>query len=189
MPARDVWCAMRRSRSLSTAWLLGSLLCLASEAHAAPPALTCAVEGLSRGVKVHELCQALAQQLGRSVVSVNDAREAKRGEAVQIIPGDVAWTVVWLVDARVRTWTRVSKIEPIGEQVKLLARAARELAKQAKAMERPESACLRLDPNGGYKTRSSDISYPWAELSPCKRKLVEVVDPWWLPAPDGTPAP
>jgi hypothetical protein len=170
-------------RSLCTAWLLlGSLLCILPTARAAPN-LTCAVEGMSRGVKAKELCQALAEQLGREVVLAGDAREAKRGEAVEIIPGDVAWTVVWLVDGRVRTWTRVSKIEPTGEQVQLVARAARELAKQARGLERAESTCLRLDSNAGYKARSSDISYPWAELSPCKRKLVEVVDPWWLRAP------
>lgn len=170
-------------RSSWTTWLLlASLLCISRTASAAP-SLTCAVEGMSRGVKAKELCQALAEQLGREVVLVGDAREAKRGEAVEIIPGDVAWTVVWLVEGRVRTWTRVSKIEPTAEQVKLVTRAARELAKQSRGLERPESACLRLDPNAGYKARSSDISYPWAELSSCKRKLVEVVDPWWLRAP------
>jgi hypothetical protein len=158
-------------------WVL-SLSLFALPVQAAAPSLTCAVEGMSRGVKPSALCQALAAQLDRSVVMVTDAREAQKGEAVQIITGDVAWTVVWLVDGHVRTWTRVSKTEPLDEQVKLLARAARELAKQAKAIDKTASACLRIDPS---KTRNRDLSYPWAELSPCKRKLVEVVDPWWLP--------
>jgi hypothetical protein len=162
---------------------LVSLSPLAS-AHAAAAKLPCAVEGMSRGVKPGALCQALAHQLERNVVLVHDAREATQGEAIQIITGDVAWTVVWLLDGHVRTWTRVSKIEAIPEQVKLLARAARELSKQARAMERGDPTCLRVDPG---KARNPDLSYPWAELSPCKRKLVEVVDPWWLPG--GTAAP
>jgi hypothetical protein len=166
------------------AWVLGLGL-LASSAQAAAPALPCAVEGLSRGVKPSALCQALATQLARGVELVGDAREANKGEAVQIITGDVAWTVIWLLDGRVRAWTRVSKVDPIEEQVKLLARAARELAKQAKTLEREATTCLRVDPS---KARHPDLAYPWAELSPCKRKLVEVVDPWWLPAKD-TSAP
>lgn len=173
---------MRRCvRVLSAAWLLVWGAFSVPSAHAAAPGLTCAVEGMSRGIRSKELCQALAAQFGRGVSMVADAREVQRGDAVQIITGDVAWTVVWLVDGHVRTWTRVSKIDPIEEQVKLLARAARELSKQAKDVERPDN-CLRIDPNGGHKLRSSDLTYPWAELQPCKRKSVEVVDPWWLPA-------
>jgi hypothetical protein len=147
---------------------------------AAPTPLPCAVEGVSRGVRASALCQALGTQLGRQVKMVADAREAHEGEAVQLISGDVVWTVIWLVDGRVRTWTRVSKAEPTEEQVELLTLAARELSKQAKPIERDGAACLRIDPNGGHKLRSSDLSYPWAELSPCKRKLVEVLDPWWI---------
>lgn len=174
-------------RAILTAWLLGFMAWAAASARAAPPDLTCAVEGMSRGVKGSELCQALAARLGRRTVLVTDAREAKHGEAVQIISGDVAWTVVWLIDGHVRTWTRVSKIEPIDAQIKLLARAARELSLQAKGLGRAENSCLRLDPEGASK-RSLDIAYPWAELSPCKRKVVEVVDPWWLPAGRSDPA-
>jgi acetylornithine deacetylase/succinyl-diaminopimelate desuccinylase-like protein len=152
---------------------------LASTAHAAAPKLPCAVDGLSRGVKPNVICQALAAQLDRNVTLVNDAREAAKGDAVQIITGDVSWTVIWLIDSHVRAWTRVSKIEPVAEQVKLLARAARELAKQAKTVEPGEGTCVRVDPS---RARNPDLSYPWAELSPCKRKLVEVLDPWWVPA-------
>ncbi|MET0284342.1 MAG: hypothetical protein ABW352_07725 [Polyangiales bacterium] len=169
---------------MKLAWVL-CLGLLASSAQAAAPSLPCAVEGLSRGVKPSAICQALATQLARSVVLVGDAREADKGDAVQIITGDVAWTVIWLLDGRVRTWTRVSKVDPIDQQVKLLARAARELARQAKTLEREESTCLRVDTS---KARNLDLAYPWAELSPCKRKLVEVVDPWWLP-PKDTSAP
>jgi hypothetical protein len=161
------------------------LVLLASTAHAAASSLPCAVEGMSRGVKPDALCQALARQLGREISLIHDAREAKQGEAIQLISGDVDWTVVWLVGGRVRTWTRVSKIDPVGEQVKLLARAARELAEQAKEMDKAAAGCLRLVQGN---TRHPDLSYPWAELSPCKRKRVEVPDPWWLPA-RGTPAP
>ncbi|HEX5661606.1 MAG TPA: hypothetical protein VFX59_30660 [Polyangiales bacterium] len=165
-------------------WLLCSSL-FAATAQAGVATLPCAVEGMSRGVKPAALCQALASQLERSVVLVSDARETSKGDAVQVITGDVTWTVVWLLDGHVRTWTRVSKVEPIGEQVRLLARAARELARQAKTLEPAEETCLRVDPS---KARNPDLSYPWAELSPCKRKLVEVLDPWWVP-PKSTDAP
>ncbi len=163
---------------MKLAWA-GCLLVIAASAQAAGPSLPCAVEGMSRGVKPGALCQALAGQLDRDVVLVEDARETRKGEAIQVITGDVAWTLVWLVDGHVRTWTRVSKVDPLAEQVKLLTRAARELAKQAKTIDQSEPTCLRVDPS---KVKNPDLSYPWAELSPCKRKLVEVVDPWWLPA-------
>lgn len=154
------------------------LVLFASTAHAGQPALPCAVEGLSRGVKPDELCQALAGELTRSVVVVDDARSTTQGEAIEVITGDVSWTLVWLRDGRVRTWTRVSKLDSVSEQVKLLARAARELAKAATSLGERDSTCLRVDAS---KARNLDLSYPWAELSPCKRKVVEVPDPWWLP--------
>jgi hypothetical protein len=167
-------------------WVLAvGLLAVTPAGALAVAPLPCAVDGLSRGVKPGAICQALAAQLDRHVTLVNDAREAAKGDAVQIITGDVAWTVIWLIDGHVRSWTRVSKIEPIGEQVKLLARAARELAKQAKTVEQGEPTCLRVDSS---KLRHPDLTYPWAELLPCKRKLVEVLDPWWLP-PKSSVAP
>jgi len=153
----------------------------AAKAHAqagASTTLACAVEGTPRGLRAADLCKALGRELGRPTALIDDARATKRGDALQIIAGDVQILVVWLSAGHVRAWTRVSKIEAAADQLRFLVRAARELAKAAPAQERE---CVQLDPNGGRKMRSPDLSYPWAELKPCQRRPVEVVDPWWLP--------
>ena len=93
---------------------------------------------------------------------------------------DVQWTVIWLNEGHVRAWTRVSVTEAADEQVRFVVRATQALAKASAA---PEKVCVRLDPNGGRKMRSDDLTYPWAELKPCRQKRVEVPDPWWLAAP------
>jgi hypothetical protein len=147
-----------------------------AEAQAAS-ALTCAVEGLTPGLRPADLCRAVGRELKRSMVWVDDARASKTGAAVQIIQGDVQWIVAFLVDGRVRAWTRVSKIEAASDQLRFLVNAARELAKVAPAIDKE---CVQVDPNGGRKMRSSDLTYPWAELKPCRRHSLEVVDPWWL---------
>jgi hypothetical protein len=170
---------------LLSAWMLAAACLCAGEAHAqvaqvakAAPALACAVEGTERGVRASELCRALGRELGRSTTLVDDARTTKHGEAIQIIHGDVQWVVAWLANGHVRAWTRVSKIEADEDQLRFLVRAARELAKVSPALQRE---CVQLDPNGGQKMRSPDLTYPWAELKPCRRRSIEVVDPWWLP--------
>jgi hypothetical protein len=146
--------------------------------------LACAVEGTPRGLRGADLCKALGRELGRPTTMIDDARTTKRGDALQIIAGDVQILVVWLSDGHVRAWTRVSKIEAAADQLHFLVRAARELAKAVPALERE---CVQLDPNGGRKMRSPELSYPWAELKPCQRRSVEVVDPWWLPDGVNTP--
>ncbi|MDB4989060.1 MAG: hypothetical protein JWN04_4238 [Myxococcaceae bacterium] len=124
-----------------------------------------------------ELCAALGQALKRSITLVDDARGAT-GDAVQVIRGDVQWTVIWLASGKVRAWTRVSQTEAADEQLRFVVHATEALAK---AHLTAEHKCVRLDPNGGRKMRARELSYPWAELKPCKHKAIEVVDPWWLP--------
>jgi hypothetical protein len=151
---------------------------------ASAAALPCAVDGSVRPQRAEDLCRAVQRELGRTLTTVEDARAIKRGEAVQFIQDDVHWVVIWLLDGRIRAWTRVSKTEAADDQVKFLARAARELAKAAQGDER---TCVRLDPNAGHKMRSTDLTYPWAELARCPRRWVEVVDPWWIaPTADKT---
>lgn len=141
-------------------------------------ALPCAVEGSARPLRAAELCSALQRELGRPMQPVDDARTVQKGDALQLIHDDVQWSVIWMIDGRIRVWTRVSKADVAEDQVRFLARATRALAKAARTKE---PNCLRLDPNAGHKMRSPDLTYPWAALAPCKRKYVEVVDPWWFP--------
>lgn len=168
-------------------WLVTffALLLLAPRGLADARALSCAVEGSARPMRAAELCKALQSELKRPLAAVQDARDVKRGDALQLIHDDVQWTVIWLSAGRIKAWTRVSKVEAEDDQVRFLARAIRALAKAAP--QTAEASCVRLDPNGGHKMRSPELSYPWAELAPCTRQVVEVVDPWWLPgaASDG----
>jgi hypothetical protein len=171
-----------RHRFLEPALLLGCLAVFLGRptAQAQPPpraTLACAVEASKRVLRAASFCDALGRALGRPVTATDDARSVKRGDSVQVLRSDVQWIVIWLVDGRVRAWTRVSLIEPLAQQLSILVRAATALPRGL--AEAPE--CVRLDPNAGYKVRSADLTYPWAELRPCKRKLVEVADPWWLP--------
>ncbi|MDB4976656.1 MAG: hypothetical protein JWN48_4997 [Myxococcaceae bacterium] len=164
---------------LSVLALLAVLLSVAPGAAQAPTraGLTCGVEGATRGVRRADLCTALGQALKRTVTQVEDARDSS-GDAVQIIGGDVQWIVIWLSTGRVRAWTRVSQTEAADDQLRFVVRATEALIK---ASSPAQQDCVRLDPNGGRKMRSTDLTYPWAELRPCKRRQVEVVDPWWLP--------
>lgn len=145
-----------------------------------PNTLACAVESSARPLRAAELCQKLERELGRPLALVDDARSITRGEAVQLIQDDVHWVVIWLTDGSIRAWTRVSKLEAADDQVRFLGRALRALAKVAKVRE---PSCVRLDPNAGHKVASPELTYPWAELRPCKRRQVEVVDPWWTAPP------
>jgi hypothetical protein len=170
-------------------WQLGALLivcfsCAARAEGSDPAPLRCAVEGSVRPLRPAELCRELQRELGRPLTFVEDGRAVKRGAAVQFIHDDVHWVAIWLVDSRIRAWTRVSKTEAADDQVRFLARAVRALAKAAREQE---PHCVRLDPNAGHKMRSADLSYPWAELERCPRRWVEVVDPWWLPGDSQKP--
>lgn len=178
----------RRGRSLlHVVGLLAWALCLsratATAQKPALPGLICGVEGSTRGPRSADLCSALGRELKRTVTLVDDARGAP-GDALQIIRGDVQWTVIWLADGHVRAWTRVSQTEASNDQVRFVVNATRALVKAGAAMTKTALAndCVRLDPNGDHPMRSSDLTYPWAELKPCHRKVIEVVDPWWLPA-------
>jgi hypothetical protein len=168
-------------RRCLSAWcaLVFISLFVTAQTHADARALSCAVEGSARPMRAAELCKALQVELKRPLAAVADAREVKRGDALQLIHDDVQWTVIWMSSGRIKAWTRVSKVEAEEGQVRFLARAIRALAKAAP--QAAESTCVRLDPNGGHKMRSPELSYPWAELAPCTRQVVEVVDPWWLP--------
>jgi hypothetical protein len=162
---------------------------LADAPAGAAASLACAVDGTPRGLRSSELCKAVGRELTRPTQLVDDARVIKQGDALQIVADDVQFVLVWLAEGRVRAWTRVSKIEAANDQLRYLLRATRELAKVAPAVERE---CVQLDPNAGRKMRSTDLTYPWAELKPCQRRLVEVVDPWWSPtsasqSPGGSP--
>ena len=161
-------------------WLVGCLLAslpMAASARAQHPAFACSVEASKRVLRAADFCEALGRRLGRPVTPIDDARDAKHGDSVQVLHSDVQWIVIWLVDGHVRAWTRVSQIETAKQQLSMLVRAAIALPRNI-----PEPhACVRLDPYGGYKMRSSDLTYPWAELKPCKQRQVEVTDPWWLP--------
>jgi hypothetical protein len=175
---------------LGVSALWGGLQSVVCPARAQAPAaasasLACAVEGTPRGMRTADLCKAVGRELTRPTALVDDARTIKRGDALQIIAGDVQFLLVWLSEGRVRAWTRVSKIEAAGDQLRYLLRATRELARVAPALDRE---CVQLDPNAGRKMRSADLAYPWAELKPCQRRQVEVVDPWWLPVAVVTPA-
>ncbi len=164
--------------SVRLAWTLLAAQLLWTTAAAAAEPLACGVEGTSRPVQASEVCRALGRALGRPIAIVDDARKVARGDALQVIQEDVEWIVVWLVDSHVRSWTRVSKIEAAPDQLRFLARAARALAELSPPP--PKRACVRVDPDS-RSARSPDLIYPWAELRPCRRRLVEVVDPWWLP--------
>jgi len=166
--------------ALLTTGLLAALVAGPAQGQAGQSrALACAIDGSVRPLRASELCRALQRELGRPLTHVDDARAVKRGEAIQLIQDDVQWVVIWLVDGRIRAWTRVSKVEAADDQLRYLARATQALARSGSTSTEP--SCVRLDPNAGRKMRSPDLTYPWAELSPCKRQWVEVVDPWWVP--------
>jgi hypothetical protein len=137
--------------------------------------LACAVEG-GRAVKPAKLCEQLGQALGRPVKLIDDARKAGQGDSLQILRDDVRWTLVLLQNGIVRSWTRVSVADARGHEASFFARAARGLLRAA---PKPAEACVRLEPGGENSTRTTDLVYPWAELKPCVRRVVDVVDPWW----------
>jgi hypothetical protein len=89
---------------------------------------------------------------------------------------DVRWTVVLLQNGSVRSWTRVSVADARGREASFFARAARGLLRAA---PKPAETCVRLVPGSENSSRTTDLVYPWAELKPCVRRVVDVVDPWW----------
>ncbi len=168
-------------------WLLwtASLLAQGSEpavaqSDPASAVLRCAVDGSSPTLSPKSLCEQLAGALGRSSVVVADARKGGKGEAVQIMRDDVQWTVVLLRGGVVRSWTRISAADARGREVVFFTRALRSLMQSAPKKAEP---CVRLDPDNGRSKRSLDLVYPWAELKPCVRRVIDVVDPWWTARP------
>lgn len=159
--------------SLALSTLAGSAL--AQPAAAAPP-LACAVEAPNDKPAPAHVCQQLGKVLNRQVRRVDDARKEGRGDAVQIIRDDVQWTVVLLAAGNVRAWTRVSAADAQGQEASFFARAVRVLMRtEPKAAE----TCVRVVPSEDRSARAPDLVYPWAELKPCVRRSIEVVDPWW----------
>ena len=168
----------RRALSLVLTLSLGGGLALAQDA---PKPLACAVEA-GRELKAAKICEQLGQALGRPVQLVADARKAGPGDSLQILRDDVRWTVVLLQNGAVRSWTRVSIADARGREASYFARAARGLLRAApKAAEK----CVRLDPGGENSSRTNDLVYPWEELKPCVRRVIDVVNPW-LTAPGGS---
>jgi hypothetical protein len=137
--------------------------------------LRCAVESTMRGITPKTLCEQLGQALGRAMPLINDARKDAKGDSVQIMHDDVQWTLVLLRRGAVRSWTRVSASDARGHEVVYFARALRSLLT---AEPKSPSACVRLEPKNPL-SGAFDLVYPWAELKPCERRVVEVPDPWW----------
>jgi hypothetical protein len=168
--------ALSPARIALALWLTAAqaLAQAAGEAPARAP-LACAVEA-SRYMKPAQLCGKLGQLLGRQVRLVADARKAGSGEALQILRDDVRWTLVLLKDGAVRAFTRVSVTDARGREATFFARAARSLLQTS---PKPSEQCVRLDPSSENSARVTDLVYPWAELKPCVRRVVDVIDPWW----------
>jgi hypothetical protein len=145
----------------------------AQDAGAAP--LRCAVEGNTPQAQAKALCEGLGQALGRPATWVDDARKDKSGESLQIVRDDVQWTLVLLRKGMVRSWTRVSVADAKGQELSFFTRAVRSLLK---ASPKGNAPCVRLDPKQ-RSARAPDLVYPWGELKPCVRQVVDVVDPWW----------
>jgi hypothetical protein len=170
---------MRLRNLLLQASLAGALLSVAGGALAqaqSNASLPCAVLGIGSEKRARALCAAVSRELGRSSVLVDDGRGVKRGDALHIELGDVAWTVVWLRDGQPRAFTRVSTVDAAGREALYLSRASRALERESRRVQRK---CLRVEPNGGRVMRSADLAYPWVELKTCRVHPIDVVDPWW----------
>jgi hypothetical protein len=163
-----------RRWTITTLALVGLALPVAAQDAGVSP-LRCAVEGATAQLPSKALCDQLGKALGRPVQLVDDARKDKRGEALQIVRDDVQWAVVLLRKGAVRSWTRVSVDDARGREVQFFSRAVRSLLKTAPKGDAP---CVRLDPKQRSE-RAPDLVYPWADLKPCVRQVVDVVDPWW----------
>jgi len=141
-----------------------------------PRSLACAVEAPLDKPAPAQVCQQLGKALSRTIHRVEDARKASHGDAVQIIRDDVQWTVVLLQEGRIRSWTRVSAADAQGHEADYFARALRVLMRTD---PKPAETCVRVVPSEDRSARAPDLVYPWAELKPCVRRSIEVVDPWW----------
>lgn len=170
---------MRVRNLLLQVSLVGAFVCVAgvpsarAQHHASLP---CAALGTGSEKRARALCAAVSRGLGRSPVFVDDGRGVKRGDALHIELGDVAWTVVWLRDGHPRAFTRVSTVDAAGREVLYLSRASRALQRESRRVQRE---CLRVEPNGGHVMRSAELAYPWVELKACRVHPIDVVDPWW----------
>jgi hypothetical protein len=139
------------------------------------PPLSCAVVGNGSARQAGVLCKGLGSQLGRATVVVEDGSSVRRGEALHIVQGDVAWTLVLLRDGRPRAFMRVSTMDAAGRELDVLTRASRVLFREA---SKDAKDCLRVEPNGG-RSAGSEVAYPWVSLKQCRVHLVDVIDPWW----------
>ncbi len=148
----------------------------AAPARSARAPLACAVTGTGSAERSFALCNALGAQLGRAVVLVQEGSNVERGESLQIVQGDVNWTVILLRDGDPRAFTRVSSADAAGREALFLARASRVLIREA---NKANKGCVRVEPNGGRPMRSPDLAYPWVKLKRCRPQLVDVLDPWW----------
>jgi hypothetical protein len=141
------------------------------------PPLHCAVEAAPAHARVLDgLCFKLAKELGREVRPVDDVRRA--GAGVQVIATDVIWYVVLVEGGKVRAFTRISATEARGRELSFVKSAIRALSTAAPKAPAP---CLRIDP--ATAATGSEVVYPWAELAPCTRTVLDVRDPWWVPLP------
>ena len=159
---------------LVTCLLLSAFGATAGSAQATKP-LRCAVETSTRALPAKALCDQLGQALGRPMPLITDARKETKSDAVQIMHDDVQWTLVLLRRGSVRSWTRVSVADAHGREVTFFARALRSLLQ---AEPKAPSVCVRLEPKSRVGS-AFDLAYPWEELKPCERRIVEVPDPWW----------
>jgi len=148
----------------------------AAQVRAARAPLACAVTGTGSSDRSLALCDALGAQLGRAIVLIEDGSNVERGESLQIVQGDVNWTVIFLRDGDPRAFTRVSAADAAGREALFLARASRVLIREA---NKTSKGCLRVEPNGGRTMRSPDLAYPWVNLKRCRPQVVDVLDPWW----------
>lgn len=173
-PCSAAWSALGvRSACL----LLGLLGPRTASADAAQLPLHCAVEAAPAHARGLEgLCAKLGKELGREVRSVDDVRRA--GSGVQVIATDVTWYVVLVEGGKVRAFTRISALEARGRELAFVKSAWRALSA---ASPKAPAPCLRIDP--ATAASGSDLVYPWAELAPCTRTVLDVRDPWWVPTP------
>src|SRR4051794_22417742 len=95
---------------LATVWTVGAQGTTVARAENPPPQpLACAVDWSHGEPTAAAVCDAVARELARPVKRVEDARKVRTGDSLQVLDGDVDWTLVWLRAGRVRVWTRVSK--------------------------------------------------------------------------------
>lgn len=155
--------------------LFCSMAGIASADAATPRPLGCALRETIPNLPARTLCEELGRALKRPVFMIDDARRSD-SEAVEIMRDDVQWTLVLVRERTVHSWTRVSISDAQSHEADVFARVLRVLLRTSP--KQPES-CVRVVGKGDRSERNLDVIYPWAELKPCARRSVEVLDPWW----------